>query len=702
MTILHIDYESRGVLDLPRFGLHNYARHPDTAPWCMGYAFDDEPPELWTPCNAVLHDNSLPVRVRDHVIKGGAVYAHNAPFELEIWNTICVPRYGWPELKPEQTFCTMAMAYAMGLPGALDDAAYALQSPHRKDAEGYALMMKYAKPWKAEPLQWMDENPKFTVAGKKYSGQEGLHKLYEYCKADVAAERELHKRLMPLSATERKVWLMDYAINQRGVKIDVASAKAALRLVEVIKGRCDAELAKVTEGAVTAASALPALKDWLAARGYPVKSLDKNAVAEMLLDDGLPADVRRAITLRSEAGKASTAKLSPMVECVGEDDRLRGWAQYHGAATGRWAARKVQPHNLPRDVPSTAEVEKILAHIRAGDIDLIDMVYGPPMEVLSKCLRGFFIPEDGHVLIAGDYANVEGRGVAWFSGEDWKVKAFREADAGTGPGLYELAYARMFGVDVKTVKNPSPERQKGKVAELAFGYQGGVGAARRMAPKETKALPDEVLDDWKDRWRDAHPKVSGIRTQKSDGDWYRRGGVWKELQNAAIQAVLNPGETHEAGVHPVRFKVVGSFLWCLLPSGRAICYPYPKVLPGVYGPMLTYMTSPSTNDVSTGRILHDERNTAKWARISTYGGSLMENVIQAICRDLLVHLLLWLHEAGAKTVLHVHDEGVVEVLIEKAEGARRAMQAWMRSPPAWAVGFPLYAECEIMSRYGKG
>lgn len=702
-AVLHIDFESRSALDLPRYGLHNYARHPTTDVWCMAFAFDDEEVRF-----RGHNELACPTDVRRHVESGGAVFAHNAPFELEIWNPICVPRYGWPELRPEQTFCTMAMCYAMGLPGGLDDAAYALQSPHRKDAEGYALMMKYAKPWRTDPLKWMDENPQFTVAGKKYSGPDGLQKLYEYCKADVAAERELHKRLMPLSETERKVWLMDYAINQRGVKIDVPSAKAALKLVERIKERCDLELAQITQGHVTAASALPALKEWLAAKGYPVKSLDKNAVAEMLLDDGLPKDVRRAITLRSEAGKASTAKLNPMVECVGADDRLRGWAQYHGAATGRWAARKVQPHNLPRDVPKNAEVEKILAHIRAGDVDLIDMAYGPPMDVLSKCLRGFFIPEEGSVLIAGDYAGVEGRGVAWFAGEDWKVKAFRESDAGTGPGLYELAYARMFGVPVESVGPKSPERQIGKVGELAFGYQGSHGAARRMAPQQTKHLPDSTLDDWANRWRDAHSKVAGVRVYrpaKDEGDeptFYRKGGAWKALQNAAIQAVLNPGETHEAGVHPVRFKVAGSFLWCLLPSGRAICYPYPKVLQGEYGPMLTYMTSPSTNDVSTGRILHDERNTGKWARISTYGGSLMENVIQAICRDLLVHILLWLHDNGARVVLHVHDEAVVEVALAKAEGARLAMQGRMCSPPAWAVGFPLYAQCQSMLRYGKG
>jgi DNA polymerase bacteriophage-type len=188
-------------------------------------------------------------------------------------------------------------------------------------------------------------------------------------------------------------------------------------------------------------------------------------------------------------------------------------------------------------------------------------------------------------------------------------------------------------------------------------------------------------------WRAKHPHV--VKT-------------WYALQNAAIAAVTNPGEVYLAGAHPVKFKMAGSFLWCLLPSGRALCYPYPKILQGDFGPQLTYMTQPSPDDRKKGKIIHDKTNSANWARIATYGGSLMENVIQALCRDLLVHVMLQLHEAGAKITLHVHDEVVIELPREKAEGACAALTQIMRRAPDWAPGFPMWAEPEILERYGKG
>lgn len=321
--------------------------------------------------------------------------------------------------------------------------------------------------------------------------------------------------------------------------------------------------------------------------------------------------------------------------------------------------------------------------------DIIDAIYGPPLEVLSNCLRGFMVPAPGHLLVVGDFASVEGRGVAWFSGEEWKLRAYRESDAKTGPGIYELAYAKAFRVPVESVKNPSFERQVGKTMELAFGYQGGVGAFQTMAKTLGVKVADDKAEEFKVGWRAAHPKVKQ---------------TWYDLQRAAINATLKPGEGYSAG-HPgrgVKFKAVGSFLWCLLPSGRALCYPYPKVLEGNFGPQLTYMKVPSPGAEDAGKIIHDEANRGNWARVKTYGGSLMENVIQAICRDLLVHVLLALHEAGARIVMHVHDEAVIEVAAGKAPGAHKELERLMSTAPAWAAGFPLMGEVKTMARYGKG
>lgn len=684
LEALHLDWESKSALDLREAGLHRYARHVTTDIWLGAYAFGEEEPDLWWP------GHPCPPRIVEHVKAGGRVIAWNAPFEIEMWNEIATKRYGWPELDVQNVYCAMAMAYSMALPGALEDAALALGLPMLKDVQGRSLMLRYARPWRTEPLRWMDECPEFTVGGQKYTGAEGLQRLGEYSKQDVRVERELHKRLVPLSDTERRVWLLDYKINQRGVAIDVPAARAAVRMAERVKEQCNLELAKVTGGAVQAVSAVGALKEWMASRGVVVDSLAKQALADLLEGYGqpVPEDVHRALTLRQEAGKASTAKFDVMLNCAGEDGRLRQMYQYHGASTGRWAGRKVQTHNLPRDMPPAEAVEQIMDLVKAGEHDAIDAIYGPPLTVLSKCLRSFFVAEPGNVLVAGDWNAVEGRGQAWLAGEQWKLDAFRAADNKTGPGLYELTYARAFNVPVESVKNPSFERQVGKTMELAFGYQGGVGSFHVMGKTLGVKVTDSQADEFKTAWRNAHPKIVS---------------VWKQIQTAAINAVRTPGEIYTAG-HPGRqakFKMAGSFLWCLLPSGRAICYPKPKLLEGEYGPQLTYMVVPSQDDRKKNKIIHDPNAGANWVRIATYGGSLFNNIIQGLCRDLLADLMLRLDAAGASIALHTHDECVIETQAAKGEGARKAMQDFMAKAPAWAEGFPLKTKPEVMARYGK-
>lgn len=668
---LHIDFETRSELDLKERGLYNYARHPSTYVWCMGYAFDDEEPSIWTP------DLPCPQWVAKHVTTGGAVFAHNAPFELAIWNNVLVP-LGWPELKPEQTYCTMAMCYAMALPGALEDAAMALGLPQRKDKEGRALMLKMARP--ISPGKWKDD-------------LESRLRLYAYCTQDVVVERAIHSRLLPLSDYERRVWLLDYKINQRGIKVDVESARAGITLTESVKARLDKEMGAATGGAAQTCSALIPIKEWLADHGLPeaLEGLDKSVVIEALDRDDLAPEVKQVLTLRQEAGKASTAKFSQMVNLAGEDGRLRNAFQYYGANTGRWAGRGVQLHNLPRNTPPAEVVDAVLGHVRNGDYEFVDAVYGAPLSILSRCLRGFFVPEQGHVLIGGDFASIEGRGVAWFCGEEWKLKAFREADAGTGPGIYELAYGRMYNVPPASVKNPSHERQIGKVAELALGYQGGIGAFQTMAKTYEVHVTDEQADEFKVLWRAAHPKVVA---------------TWYELQRAAIAAVSNPGKVYGAGYgsRGVKFKMVGSFLFCLLPSESTLCYPYPKILPGEYGEQLTYMTVPPQDGVKKGKIIDDPLNAPRWARMSAHGGSLLQNITERICRDLLVDSMLRLDNRQACIGMHVHDEIVIEsglVGVEREE-ARKHMENIMRGAPGWAKDFPLYAKCELMSRYGKG
>ena len=667
---LSLDWETRSVVDLKARGLWNYSRHSTTDILCGAYAFDEDEPSLWLP------GQPCPPRITAHIAAGGAVHAWNAPFELDIWQQIATPRYGWPVVTPEMFICSMASAYAMGLPGNLEDAALALGLAVLKDVEGRNLMLRVARPRRMDgdtPVWWTDEDK--------------LRRVYEYCRQDVRVERAASKRLLPLSAHERKVQLMDWAINARGIAVDLETARAGTAMADSVQVRAGQQLAIITDGAVTSANALTPLKQWVAAQGVsvPDDSLDKQHIVSLLSGD-LPDNVRRALVMRQEASLASVAKLGRMASLAGDDSRLHNTVQYHGAGTGRWAARGVQVHNLVRNVPPADVVEAVLADVRAGALEWIDAVYGPPMAMISSCLRSFFVAPEGKVLIAGDFSAVEGRGTAWMSGEHWKVKAFQAADAKTGPGIYELTASRLLGVPLERITKDSPERQIGKVAELAFGYQGGVGAARKFLPAGMKDTPDKTLNQWKLAWRAEHPHIVA---------------TWSTLENAAISALRVEGKTFTAGYgnRGVKFRKAGSFLWCQLPSGRVICYPYPKLLAARFRDELTYMTVPSVND--SGKIIADPKNANNWARIGTYGGSLMENVVQALCRDLLADTMLTLHDKGAAIVLHVHDEPVIEVPSLKAPSARDAMERIMRTPPNWAEGFPLWADCKIMQRYGK-
>jgi len=683
---LHFDFETRSVLDLREVGLHNYARHPSTEPWCAAYAVDDSPVEIWS---GLPH--GLPEQIRSCLANGAIFVAHNAPFELEIWNEIMAPRAGWPRLDPSQVVCTMAAAYAMGLPGALEDAAMAMGLDVQKDMEGRALILRMARPRSLRPdgsPVWWDD-PDRVARGQAY------------CKQDVVVERELHKRLMPLGERERRIWFMDYQINQRGMLLDVESARASIAFVEAAKEECNARLAKLTDNAAQSVNALVPLKEWLTAidPAQDWTSLAKEQVTDLLELDALAPLAREALLIRQEASKASTAKLGPMLSIVGADGRMRNTAQYHGAATGRWAGRKIQPQNFPRDSHKERDAETILRWIREGNAAGIDLVFGPPLSQISRCLKAFIRAPEGKLLNVGDFASIEGRGTAWVSGEEWKLAAFRAADAGTGPGIYELSYARSFNAPVESVKNPSVERQIGKVQELALGYQGGVGAFRRMGAtygvkvverkgllrlaKGQFELTEVEAGDIKDRWRAAHPMTVA---------------AWGQLNTAALSAVQAPGKIYTACQGRVKFRVAGSFLWCLLPSGRALCYAYPKLMPGRFGgAMLTYMAVPSADDRKLGRVIDDPHNSRNWARLSTYGGSLMENVVQAICRDILADKMLRFTEAGWKIVLHVHDE-----IANEEDGDRTAeMNEIMRAPVSWAPGFPIYAECHAMRRYGK-
>ena len=697
MTPIFVDFETRSPVDLKTGGLMRYARHPQTEPLMLAWAFGDEDIALWLP------GEPFPERIRQHVEADGIVVAHNFQFEAAIWNYVCAKRYCWPRLKLEQGRCTLAACYAMSLPGALENAAHALGLAIKKDSEGRALMLKLCK-----PKAMKDGQPVY------HESVEQTVRLGEYCKQDVAVEREIYKRVLPLTDQEQRLWILDQYINLRGIPFDLASLNAALAVADIEKARLDNEMARVTDGEVAVCSNIGSLKEWAADFGVIQDSLAKAELNELLGEECLPAVVEEALRIRQSAGRFTSISKLKAIKQREVNGRVAYTKQFHGATTGRWAGRGVQPDNFIRDLPKPADVENVLAALRRNDARWIDIAYGEPSIMISKCLRGFIHAAPGKKFVGGDFSNVEGRGIAWLAGQDDKLDAFRECDANPDlPDMYERAYAKTFNRDPHSVTDM--ERQIGKVEELAFGYQGGVGAFRTMGktygvrvvakitPEIQKKggliVTEQQADEFKSGWRAAHPKIVDY---------------WYALQKAAIKAVKYPGDIERAGARgrEILFRKRGSFLWCRLPSGRTLAYPYPEIREGMYGDVVTFKTVPGSlewaiyakqklcNEPNTTDIIDDPTNTREWCRMSTYGGRWAENFTQAVCRDILAEALMRVEPAGFPVVVHTHDDAIAEG--DFTEKHRAHFEQLMNVVPVWAPGFPIRAKCWLSARYIKG
>lgn len=681
MDAAHADFETRSEIDLKKVGLYVYANHPTTDVWCMGYAIGNGEPRMWRPDQDGW---DCPDDLALHVLCGGIVVAHNAQFEYQIWQML-TRRHNWPVLDIAQMRCTMAASYAMSMPGSLEMAGAALGLPIGKDKAGHALMMKMARPYKfkdkankAGPI-WLNQVGSFVFQGEKHTGAWALDRLCAYCLRDVEVEREIDKRQVRLSPREQDLWVIDQRINERGIPIDMAAVEGGRTFRDSVVQGANNRMNQVTNGYVAKTTSLPALKLWLEDYGVFAESLDKDSITVLAEHPGLPAEVVEALGLRQQAGRATSVKKLDVMALQGYGDRVRYAFQYHGGRTGRWAGRSVQPHNDPRDLPEPAIVDSLMLCLARGN------VIGMSLDDISKCLRGFVLAPEGYTLCGGDFSNIEGRGVAWVAGEDSKLEAFAECDEDPSlPDIYEQTFAVSFGCAASAVTKD--ERQVGKVQELAFGYQGGVGACQQFAQDYGLDIEDDTAEEWKVAWRFAHPRIVDY---------------WKAIQNAAIDAVSTGKQTACGPIgRQVKFKVAGSFLWCLLPSGRVLCYPYPDVRPGKWdNPMLTYKSVPSAKEWKEGRVIKEPDMSRNWARVSTYGGKLTENVVQAICRDILAEAIVYCEQQGLPVVKHVHDEVIVQVPVDDPQF--NTFLTIMNTQPQWAAGFPVRADCWQAPRYQK-
>ncbi len=645
MTTLSLDWETRSTINLRVTGVYPYAMHATTDLWMGAWAFDDEEPVLWLP------GETVPPRIVEHVLAGGDIRGWNVAFERVLWKHIATPRYGWPEAKLEQFVCAAAEAAAMSLPRSLDQCGQVTGVAQQKDSDGGNLMLRMCRPRKIHDdgrIEW------WTVP-------ERIARLGAYCIQDVRTEQAISKVIRRLSPAERRVYILTETMNDRGLTLDVDLVRAAKGIVDEGIARASHEVEALTNGAVTEITQTGKLREYL-----KVDSVAKDAVRD-LLEGNLDPNDRAVLELRQEAGRSSVAKLDSLLNCVCTDGRIRGMLLYHGAATGRWTGRLAQVHNFPRG--EVDRIEEYIPAVLAGDYDGINLFAHPIVVVLSM-LRSMITASPGHELLVADYAGIEARVLAVLAGQDDDVELFRR-----GEDVYEHMATQLYGVPLAEVTRA--QRQAGKAAVLGCGYQMGakkfVSAAKaahglELSPEEAKRVVSI--------YRSTHARVVKL---------------WDETNAAAIEAVTNAGSVVTFGaLRNLKFTKQGAYLYLVLPSKRALVYAAPRVVDREtpWGSVQPAVEISAINPV-----------TRKWTRQALYGGLLVENIVQAVSRDLLAEAKLRLEANGYPVVLSLHDEGVVERRI--GEGSLEEFVSLMEECPPWAAGWPIKAEGWQGKRYHK-
>lgn len=732
---LHWDWETRGVVNLLTRGVYLYADdiHTDAvlAAYRLGANSTGSAVDAWIVAGGELgkmyswfRKEPCPPHVAAYVQAGGMITAHNAAFERLIWWKIMSDRHGWPKPAYEQWRCTAATAAAMSLPRSLDRLSDALNLTNKKSKRGRQLIQLLSLPQgfkDGEPI-W-NEDPALMV------------EFMDYCIGDVEAEEEADNRIVPFSDAEQAVYVLNEKINDRGVRIDVESAVAALKLVDKAKIKINNELAHVTSQNVLYVTQTVALKNWVLSQGVVIPSTDKDDIDDFLHDvDDLPDNVRRALELRQEGGKSSVSKISAMLDRVSKDGRVRGSYLHHGAGqSGRFSSRGLQAHNLPKyrkEFEALFEKGKLdlgllFQTIRTSDPDMLELVYGPslgrPIHLISDAIRSFLWAEPGHEFINADYTSIESVKAAWFAGEDWKLQAFSDLFAGHGKGIYELAAAGIYGVDVDKVTKP--QRAVGKVAELSCQYATGVGGISRFARAakvKLNTLYDALWENSDTKRQEAAEKRYYERLEANDRSAQTLGreawisaeliklgwrakhpaitGAWKELDEAAKMAVEVPGQKVKCLNGRITYIVRHGFLWCRLPSGRCLAYGAPR-MDDVDAPWADVTVEPQAREKIISITYRGVGLDEKWNRFSLYGGAQFNHICQGSAADVLRIGMLNAEAAGYPIVLHTHDEVMAELPV--GEGSFEELEKLLCKLPPCFDGLPVKAAGWADKRYHK-
>ncbi len=644
MPILSIDIETYSDVDLTKCGVYAYSDSPNFEILLFAYAFDEEPTQIVDlACGEQLPEKVLGALGDPAITKA----AFNAQFERT-----CISRYlGW-KLSPEGWQCTAVQSAMLALPLSLDNVGEVLNIQRKKLKEGADLVRFFSMPCK----------PTKANGGRTRNRPEDAPEKWErfktYCIRDVDAEREIRQKLwkFPIPESEMELYRMDQEINDRGILVDQQLVENAVLCDNQYRQMVTARAYELT--GLSNPNSPAQIKGWLAEHGVEAEKLDKKTVKGLISEtDG---EVLEVLKLRLLMAKTSVKKYEAIERSVCSDGRVHGLLQFYGAnRTGRWAGRLVQVQNLPQNHISDLELARTL--VKEQRFEDLDLLYDSTPEVLSELIRTAFVPKPGCRFIVADFSAIEARVLAWFAGEQWRLDTFA-----AGGDIYCASASKMFGVPVVKHGVNGHLRQKGKIAELALGYGGAVGALTSMGALDM-GLQEEELQPLVSQWRNSNPHITKF---------------WWDVDAAAMRAVK---ERTEVVLGNLCFTYRSGILFVTLPSGRKLSYIKPRMTQSRFG-----RESLSYEGVGESK---------KWMRIETYGPKLVENIVQATARDLLAQAMLRLRNKGFEIVMHIHDEAVLEVP-EGVSGVEEICQI-MSEQPGWAAGLPLRADGYECAFYKK-
>ena len=653
MKTLSLDLETYSSVDLGKSSVYRYAESPDFDILLLGYCADGGEVQVVD----LAQGEQVPPEVIDALTDARVCkWAFNAQFErvcLSQWlrrngYPLRNERYAAPDdpcmayLNPAGWYCTMVWSAYLGLPLSLKDVGAALGLDKQKLTEGKELIRYFCVPGKDATRRMPASAPEKWATFRAYNLR------------DVETEMAIQERLRKYPVPE-EVWSqyhLDQQINDRGIGVDRTLVRGAIDIDERSREELTARLQELTM--LDNPNSVQQMKDWLAANGLQTDTLGKKQVAELLKT--APEPLKSVLVLRQQLAKSSVKKYQAMENAVCADGRVRGCFQFYGARTGRWAGRNIQLQNLPQN--RMPDLEQARSLVCAGDYDSVRLLYDSTPDVLSQLIRTALIPSPGRTFFVADFAAIEARVIAWLAGEQWRQQVFAE-----GKDIYCASASQMFGVPVEKHGVNGHLRQKGKIAELALGYGGSVGALKAMGAIEM-GLQEEELKPLVDAWRTANPQIVKL---------------WWEVDRAVTRAVSDRAATE---THGIRFTCQSGMLFIALPSGRRLAYVKPRIGENQFGgSAITYMGT----------------NAAKqWARLESYGPKFVENIVQAISRDILCYAMQALRDCAI--VAHVHDEVILEA--DPGMSLEAVCERMGRTPP-WAQGLLLRADGYATPFYKK-